>query len=305
MKVGVISNSELCLPLLHYLKLNNVETVLYVGSYDPGANISSLISFCNGNDIAVEVEKNSGQLFAWLRLHQPDYSFVFGYKKLIDVLRLGEFRKRLFNIHPGKLPQYRGASPIFWQLKNGEEILGLTIHFLNESYDAGGIVWSTEIRNESHFSHGLVEFVFSNLLTEGVRYILNSPIDELGKKNVLQDESRAVTYKKPTLKDVLIKWQTMQANDMINLIRAANPWNKGAITVYNNMEVKIIDAEVIDMETKKMPGTIVDMDDGIRVACAGNRLIKVNHLNVNGILVPSRFAHKFGFSMGENFVSPE
>jgi methionyl-tRNA formyltransferase len=303
MKVAVISNSELCMPLLHYLKLNQLATVLYLGSYPVGTDVSSLISFCKNNSIAIEVEKNSVQLFSWLPMQNPDYAFVFGYKKLIDVERLGEFKNRVFNIHPGRLPQYRGASPIFWQLKNGEEILGITIHFLNESYDAGKIVWSREIRNEPHLSYGLAELIFSNVLIEGVRFILSCSVDQLEKQKIVQDERLAATYKKPTLNNVLINWKTMHANDVVNLVRACNPWNKGAITVYNGMEVKIIDAEVAGGEANESPGKIISVSDGIRVVCAQKEVVKINYLNANGIFVHSRFAEKFGFVTSQSFTS--
>ena len=303
MKVAVISNSELCIPLLHYLKLNQVETVLYLGFYAAGADVSSLISFCNNNNIVSEAEKKSAQLFSWLQTQNPDYGFVFGYKKLIDVERLGEFKKKLFNIHPGKLPQYRGASPVFWQLKNGEGTLGISIHLLNESYDAGEIVWNKEIKNEPHFSYGFVELIFSNVLTEGVQYILNRSMDQLEKQKIVQDERFASTYKKPMLNDVLINWKAMHALNVVDLVRACNPWNKGAITVYNGMEVKIIDAEAAGVETTELPGSIIDVGEGIWVACANNSAVKLNSLNVNGIFVPSRFAEKFGFGIKQSFVS--
>jgi len=301
MKVAVISNSELCIPLLHYLKLNQVEAVLYLGSHPAGTGISSLISFCNSNNILIETEKNSAQLFSWLPKQNPDYGFVFGYRKLIDVERLGDFKKKFFNIHPGKLPQYRGASPIFWQLKNGEETVGLSIHFLNESYDAGEIVWSREIKNEPHFSYGLAELIFSNLLLEGVQYVVSSGIEKLEKQKISQDESVATTYKKPTLNDVLINWKTMSAHSVVNLVRACNPWNKGAITVYNGMEVKIIDAEVVPGTTTESPGKIIQASDGISVACANNTIVKINHFNANGIFVPARFAEKFGLVAKQSF----
>ena len=303
MKVAVISNSELCIPLLHYLKLNQVQTVLYLGSHPVGTDISSLMSFCNANSIPVEVEKTSARLFSWLSSQNPDYGFVFGYKKLIDVERLGEFKKKIFNIHPGRLPQYRGASPVFWQLKNGEEMLGITIHFLNERYDAGETVWSKEIRNESHFSYGLAELIFSNVLMEGVRYVLSTGIDQLQKQKSVQDETFASTYKKPGLNDVLINWQTMPAKNVVDLVRACNPWNKGAITIYNGMEVKIIDAEVAGTETNELPGTIIEVGNAVLVACAHNSEVKINCMNANGIFVPARFAEKFGLMAKQRFGS--
>lgn len=303
MKVGLVSNTEWCIPLLQYLRSANVEPVLYIGAYNDATNISTLISFCDTNNIAVEKEDDPVQLFSWLQMQQPDYCFVYGYKKLIDVKRLEGFQKKLFNIHPGSLPEYRGASPIFWQIKNGETTLGLTIHFINERYDAGEIVWSKEINNEAHFSFGMMEYIFSNLLIEGVNHVLSHSIDSLPTKGVKQNENKAVTYKKPTLKDVLINWKTMQANEVVNLVRACNPWNKGAIAVYNGMEVKVIDAEVSDDETEKMPGTIIEVGEGIKVVCKGNSVVKINIMNMNGIFVPCRFARSFGFVQGQSFVT--
>lgn len=303
MKVGIISNSELCIPLLYFLKSNGVEAFLYIGSSAEGASTSSLITFCNGNNIPFEVEKNPAQLFEWFREKQPVCSFVFGYRKLIDVSRLGDFKNRVFNIHPGKLPQYRGASPIFWQLKNGEEKLGIAIHFLSDSYDAGGIVWSREIKNEPHFTYGLVEYILSNTVTEGIAYILNTKIDELVQNKIVQDEGLAVINKKPVLADVSIKWESMHSDQIINLVKAVNPWNKGAITVFNNMEVKIVDAEAAGIVNGKTPGTIVEIKEGLVVACAGNESVRIHYMHVNGIPVPSRFAGKFGFTSGQFFVS--
>lgn len=303
-KVGVISNVEMSVPLLQYLKSINANVVLYIGSFDANTGISSLTSFCNTCQIPFEIEEEPQQLFSWFNRQRPDYCFVLGYKKKIDVSRLNEFRDKLFNIHPGKLPQYRGSSPIFWQLKNGEPSLGIAIHFMNERYDAGEIVWSRDIPNEDYYSSGFVEYIFSNLLVDGVQYILNNGREDVTqlRKNVLQNETGAVTYKKPGLHDVLINWQTMNANQIINLAKACNPWNKGAITVYNGMEVKIIDAEVLDMTTVAKPGIILELNNGIKVACSGNACLKINHININGIYVPARFGHRFGFAAGQYFT---
>ena len=304
MKTGIIANSELCMPLLHYLKQNNAGPVVYLGLHEAVADINSLLSFCNNNSIAVEIENDPEQLFSWLNVQQPDYCFVFGYKNLIDVNRLGPFGHRIFNIHPGKLPQYRGPTPVFWQLKNGEAMLGLTIHFIEGKYDSGGIVWSREINNEAHFSHGLVDFIFSNILIEGVLDVINTGTEGLLKRQAVQEESKAVSYKRPTLQDVLIRWQAMHAAEVVNLVKACNPWNKGAITMCNNMEVKIVDAEMPGIKTGETAGTIIDLKDGLKVACAGNTVVNLHHLNISGMFVPGRFAEKFGFAAGQRFASP-
>jgi folate-dependent phosphoribosylglycinamide formyltransferase PurN len=44
------------------------------------------------------------------------------------------------NIHSGKAPQYRGAAPGFWELYNGEHEVGITIHRVTATLDAGHIL---------------------------------------------------------------------------------------------------------------------------------------------------------------------
>lgn len=44
-----------------------------------------------------------------------------------------------FNIHPSLLPKYRGILPLEFQLFNKEKIGGVTIHKMNERFDAGPI----------------------------------------------------------------------------------------------------------------------------------------------------------------------
>ena len=44
------------------------------------------------------------------------------------------------NVHCGRLPQYRGAPPAFWELYNGEPEVGVTVHRVTAQVDAGAIL---------------------------------------------------------------------------------------------------------------------------------------------------------------------
>jgi len=44
------------------------------------------------------------------------------------------------NVHSSLLPEYRGVSPSFWTLLNGEEETGITVHEMADEIDTGGIV---------------------------------------------------------------------------------------------------------------------------------------------------------------------
>lgn len=60
-------------------------------------------------------------------------------KPLLSIPRYG-----CINIHSGRLPKYRGMMPTFWQLKNGEKHVTVTIHEMVEKLDAGGIIATFE-----------------------------------------------------------------------------------------------------------------------------------------------------------------
>jgi methionyl-tRNA formyltransferase len=50
------------------------------------------------------------------------------------------------NIHSGRLPQYRGMMPTFWQLLAREQFATVTIHEMAEKLDAGGIIATRKFR---------------------------------------------------------------------------------------------------------------------------------------------------------------
>ncbi|MBN1619788.1 hypothetical protein JW890_03615 [candidate division WOR-3 bacterium] len=93
---------------------------------------------------------------AWCRLknvfcaasgHFNDISFEDGtdlglsvfYDKIFPEDFIKRFRKML-NIHPGSLPEYRGLNPVNWALKNNEKFHGVTIHEVTDEIDSGPVV---------------------------------------------------------------------------------------------------------------------------------------------------------------------
>jgi len=53
--------------------------------------------------------------------------------------------KGCINLHNAPLPRYKGMMPTFWQMFHGEKSLGLTIHYMTERIDNGGILFQDEM----------------------------------------------------------------------------------------------------------------------------------------------------------------
>jgi peptidoglycan/xylan/chitin deacetylase (PgdA/CDA1 family) len=104
------------------------------------------------------------------------------------------------NLHQGRLPDYRGMPPAFWELWNGADSVGCTVHLVDAGLDTGDVVAETSVRREP----------FSTL--RGLQLRLDEAGVELVKSSVERVVAGAArfapqapggrTYRKPTLRQV-------------------------------------------------------------------------------------------------------
>lgn len=299
-KIGIVSNTSNCQPLLYFLKNNGFEIVLF--SDDSNEKFALVEHYCQS--VNITIEKNQ-DLIDWLKFQNPSMVFVFGYRKLIDVKSLPPvLTDKLFNIHFGSLPNYKGPTPVFWQIKNNEKEIGLCIHQINEKYDDGNVVWQKTIPNEEYLTYGFVELIFSQLILEGVGFVINI-LNSNKSLPVSSINEKPKYFFRPVLKDVIINWEEMDAQEIIQLIKACNPWNKGATTIYNGNEVKIIDAEIVTSHSPETSntGTIIDTQNCLKILCKNGLALQINLLNINDLFLPGRHVEKLGFIKGTRFKS--
>ncbi len=129
----------------------------------------------------------------WRELEPGRCGLVFSvlYDKIIG-RELIDCTDTIINIHPGRLPEYRGARPVNWALRNGERLHGITIHRIDPGIDSGPVlaeaafsIWPEidEVRDvwERTMCHG--RLLISETLPR---------LDQIVPQD--QDEGRAVTH---------------------------------------------------------------------------------------------------------------
>ena len=305
MKIGIVSGAEYCIPLLQALVNSHMQASVFSDACSAGQDLTVIRQFCSG--CKVPFQKGDPKLFYfWLEEEKPDLIFVMGFKHLIDLGRIpDQLKQHIYNIHFGALPAYRGPNPVFWQIKNGSVTLNATIHLLSEQFDEGDIIWSKEIKREAYLSYGTAHLLLSQVVIEGVGHVIQQTLQKNNIVGRSQDNKKSYYYKTPERKDVLIQWVSMSAMEIVNLILACNPWNKGAITSFNGRELKILDAEVMEntaiVLNLEEPGMIVNQHHGLHVACRDKMIINITMLNLNDTFIPARHAALFGFIQGEFF----
>jgi methionyl-tRNA formyltransferase len=172
--------------------------------------------------------------------------------------------------------------------------------------DQGGVIWSKQLKRENYINFGLATAILSQQIVEGAIYILQHTLQRKPLAILQQNQKAAAYYKRPLLADVLINWENMTATTVENLVLACNPWNKGAISMLNGQEVKILDAFVASenpglAQSNLRPGTIVSIKDVVCIACKDHSFINVSMFTINGTFIPARNASFLSLATGQRF----
>jgi methionyl-tRNA formyltransferase len=307
MRLALLTNSKLSVPAINVLagrgKLVSVGIPSGKGSAEELDHISFTAAQFNVPVQSFATQNLSLSLTEWLDACKPDAVFVFTFPFKIPSAVLKIPLYGFINFHFGLLPSYRGADAIFWQIKNRENFGGISVHQMTERFDRGPLflVHKVPIHPfETYGSHLLKLSVEAIAVVEKILQGLQSGILEAAA----QDESQAAYYHRPQLADVVIDWHKPAA-DIIALVNAANPWNKGAVACINQYPIKII---AVTKAAERAPahvppGTIVkaNQKSGCQVSCGSEELITLDILYCNDSFITGIQFVELGITEGVRF----
>ena len=107
------------------------------------------------------------------------------------------------NIHSGKIPEYRGMMPTFWQMLEQKPAVTVTVHEMVPKLDAGGVIGTFEFPLRKNDS---LDRVISGTKQEGARLMIRV-LREIARTRRLPeptplDMSKARLFKFPQPEDV-------------------------------------------------------------------------------------------------------
>jgi phosphoribosylglycinamide formyltransferase 1 len=88
----------------------------------------------------LEREAYDRLVVAALEEKKVDLICMAGYMRLISPYFVAAYRNRILNIHPALLPAFPGLEAQRQALEHGVKFSGCTVHFVDESLDAGPII---------------------------------------------------------------------------------------------------------------------------------------------------------------------
>lgn len=213
--------------------------------------------------------------------------------------------KGFINFHYGLLPQCRGPQPILWHMLNQDKEAGVTLHKVDGGIDTGEIVMQEKLVIEEQITYGALQSKLGLLAAKPAANLLKILSYGTIVPSKPQDESKAAYYEMPVAKDLTIDWAAMTAAQIVRLVNACNPWNKGAGAMINNWFMGVTEAEVIDelVSADITPGTVMTCDktNGLRVATSDSKTIKLTIVYLQeGFYSGYRLA-EYGITSGMKF----
>lgn len=148
----------------------------------------------------------------------PDFILSHCYSMRIpeSIYRLA--RNGAYNIHWGRLPEYRGCSPTQWSIINGETITGVSLHVLEHEFDAGAVVEQRYLPLTPTDTwldvHDRVKALATKMLIDIVPALLSGTA-----QSEKQSSEEANAWPRRTPEDGRFQW-SQPAKHIYNLVRA-------------------------------------------------------------------------------------
>ena len=142
---GSGSNAE---NLIKFFHNSDTASVIQVLTNNPHAKVLDRCKTLNVSALSFNrvAFSKSEDVLNILKATQPDLIVLAGFLWKFPEFILNHFKNKVINIHPALLPNYGGKGMYGMNVhravvENKEHETGITIHYVNENYDEGNIIF--------------------------------------------------------------------------------------------------------------------------------------------------------------------
>ncbi|MBE2256332.1 MAG: phosphoribosylglycinamide formyltransferase [Ignavibacteria bacterium] len=103
-------------------------------------------------------EDSNPEILKLINSFKPDLIVLAGFLKKIPDSIIKKYKNRIINIHPSLLPAFGGKGMYGMNIHKkvieaGVKVSGLTVHFVNEKFDSGRIIYQKAISVKNDFGY--------------------------------------------------------------------------------------------------------------------------------------------------------
>ena len=137
----------------YFEHVQNIDVTEVYTNNSKARVINKLTFFGIKTNVFNKVAFTDGELLNEIKLKKPNLIVLAGFLWKIGSDWVKEFSNKIINIHPALLPKYGGKGMYGIHVhqavkENHETETGITIHYVNETYDEGEIIFQAKVTIE-------------------------------------------------------------------------------------------------------------------------------------------------------------
>ena len=88
---------------------------------------------------------NEDEMIKLFNAWNVDLIVLAGWMRIVSPKLIDAFSNKIINIHPSLLPKYKGLHAIEQAFESGDDVTGVTVHYVTEELDSGAIIKQSEV----------------------------------------------------------------------------------------------------------------------------------------------------------------
>ena len=141
----------------YFEHVQNIDVTEVYTNNSKARVINKLTFFGIKTNVFNKVAFTDGELLSEIKSKKPNLIVLAGFLWKIGSDWVKEFSNKIINIHPALLPKYGGkgmyGTYVHQAVKeNHETETGITIHYVNEAYDEGEVIFQAKVTIENEDS---------------------------------------------------------------------------------------------------------------------------------------------------------
>ena len=141
----------------YFEHVQNIDVTEVYTNNSKARVINKLTFFGIKTNVFNKVAFTDGELMSEIKSKKPNLIVLAGFLWKIGSDWVKEFSNKIINIHPALLPKYGGkgmyGTHVHQAVKeNHETETGITIHYVNEAYDEGEVIFQAKVTIENEDS---------------------------------------------------------------------------------------------------------------------------------------------------------
>ena len=247
------------MPPLAALIEAGVEIPAVVLARQPGARLGEIQRVASTAGIPVVWVRSAAEATDAIRAAAPEVAVAACFPWRLPHAALEIPPLGILNVHPSLLPAGRGPEPVFWTLRRGEPVTGVTIHRMDAGFDTGPIVAQAEMAVPEGVRAPDLERA---LMTRGGSLLVDALLElAAGTLQPQPQPSQGVTYAPVPSPADWTMMSSLPAAWAWHFARGVAPLGGPLTAIAGGTAIRVVDA--LDWSPdEKLPERVIDDGDG-------------------------------------------